>query len=57
MTGSDAEHRLPVAVVGAGAMGGAWIRMLAASPVAVVVGVVDLAVNEQPLRAGLPALC
>ena len=34
--------RLPVVVVGAGAMGGEWIRMLAASPHAAVVGVVDL---------------
>lgn len=42
MTAGDPERRLPVVVVGAGAMGGAWIRMLATSPVAVVVGVVDL---------------
>ncbi|WP_187270645.1 Gfo/Idh/MocA family protein [Lacisediminihabitans profunda] len=34
--------RLPVVVVGAGAMGTAWIRMLATSPHAVPVGVVDL---------------
>lgn len=34
--------RLPVVVVGAGAMGGEWIRMLAVSPYAVPVGVVDL---------------
>jgi len=34
--------RLPVVVVGAGAMGREWIRMLAASPHAQPVGVVDL---------------
>jgi predicted dehydrogenase len=34
--------RLPVVVVGAGAMGKAWLRMLATSPFAVPVGVVDL---------------
>jgi predicted dehydrogenase len=34
--------RLPVVVVGAGAMGREWIRMLATSPHAVPVGVVDL---------------
>jgi myo-inositol 2-dehydrogenase/D-chiro-inositol 1-dehydrogenase len=34
--------RLPVVVVGAGAMGKEWIRMLARSPFAVPVGVVDL---------------
>lgn len=34
--------RLPVVVVGAGAMGTEWIRMLAISPHAVPVGVVDL---------------
>jgi predicted dehydrogenase len=37
-----AEGRLPVVVVGAGAMGGEWIRMLARSPHAEPVGVVDL---------------
>jgi predicted dehydrogenase len=36
------DTRLPVVVVGAGAMGGEWIRMLARSPVARPVGVVDL---------------
>lgn len=36
------DGRLPVVVVGAGAMGGEWIRMLARSPHAVPVGVVDL---------------
>jgi predicted dehydrogenase len=39
------EDRLPVVVVGAGAMGGEWIRMLAASPHAELVGVVDLRVD------------
>ena len=34
--------RLPVVVVGAGAMGGEWLKMLAASPHAEPVGVVDL---------------
>jgi myo-inositol 2-dehydrogenase/D-chiro-inositol 1-dehydrogenase len=34
--------RLPVVVVGAGAMGGDWLRMLQASPHAKPVGVVDL---------------
>jgi myo-inositol 2-dehydrogenase/D-chiro-inositol 1-dehydrogenase len=34
--------RLPVVVVGAGAMGGEWLRMLRASPHAKTVGVVDL---------------
>ena len=34
--------RLPVVVVGAGAMGGEWLRMLKRSPNAVPVGVVDL---------------
>jgi len=42
MTALPNDHRLPVVVVGAGAMGGAWIRMLARSPHAVPVGVVDL---------------
>jgi myo-inositol 2-dehydrogenase/D-chiro-inositol 1-dehydrogenase len=36
------EERLPVVVVGAGAMGTEWMRMLATSPHAVLVGVVDL---------------
>jgi myo-inositol 2-dehydrogenase/D-chiro-inositol 1-dehydrogenase len=36
------EDRLPVVVVGAGAMGTEWMRMLATSPHAVLVGVVDL---------------
>ena len=36
------ENRLPVVVVGAGAMGKEWLRMLAASPHAAPVGVVDL---------------
>ncbi|WP_431246535.1 Gfo/Idh/MocA family protein [Leifsonia xyli] len=40
--GSPSAGRLPVVVVGAGAMGGEWIRMLARSPHAVPVGVVDL---------------
>ncbi|RIJ58633.1 gfo/Idh/MocA family oxidoreductase, partial [Clavibacter phaseoli] len=40
-SGAD-DARLPVVVVGAGAMGGAWIRMLADSPHAAPVGVVDL---------------
>ncbi|MGO4594944.1 Gfo/Idh/MocA family protein [Leifsonia sp. 2TAF2] len=39
---SPSDGRLPVVVVGAGAMGGEWIRMLARSPHAVPVGVVDL---------------
>lgn len=36
------DDRLPVVVVGAGAMGREWIRMLARSPHAAPVGVVDL---------------
>jgi predicted dehydrogenase len=36
------QDRLPVVVVGAGAMGREWIRMLSGSPFAVPVGVVDL---------------
>ncbi|OIH98547.1 MULTISPECIES: Gfo/Idh/MocA family protein [unclassified Curtobacterium] len=54
MSGQD---RLPVVVVGAGAMGGDWIRMLAASPVAEPVGVVDLdldAARRATASAGLP---
>ncbi len=43
--GSAANGRLPVVVVGAGAMGGEWIRMLARSPHAEAVGVVDLDVD------------
>jgi predicted dehydrogenase len=39
------ESRLPVVVVGAGAMGGEWLRMLESSPFAVPVGVVDLNVE------------
>jgi predicted dehydrogenase len=39
---SAPEDRLPVVVVGAGAMGTGWIRMLATSPHARPVGVVDL---------------
>jgi myo-inositol 2-dehydrogenase/D-chiro-inositol 1-dehydrogenase len=42
---SAAAQRLPVVVVGAGAMGGEWIRMLASSPHAVPVGIVDLDVD------------
>jgi len=39
----DHQHdRLPVVVVGAGAMGKEWLKMLIASPHAVPVGVVDL---------------
>ncbi|PJJ71052.1 putative dehydrogenase [Diaminobutyricimonas aerilata] len=48
--------RLPVVVVGAGAMGGEWIRMLARSPHAEPVGVVDLNVDlarETVASAGL----
>ncbi len=41
MSASEAT-RLPVVVIGAGAMGGAWLRMLADSPHAEPVGVVDL---------------
>lgn len=37
--------RLPVVVVGAGAMGGEWLRMLSRSPHAEAVGVVDLNVD------------
>ncbi|MDR6611942.1 Gfo/Idh/MocA family oxidoreductase [Leifsonia sp. 1010] len=43
--GGSADGRLPVVVVGAGAMGGEWIRMLARSPYAMAVGVVDLDVE------------
>ncbi|MDQ1570625.1 MAG: myo-inositol 2-dehydrogenase / D-chiro-inositol 1-dehydrogenase [Actinomycetota bacterium] len=39
---SAPEQRLPVVVVGAGAMGKEWLKMLAASPHAVTVGLVDL---------------
>ena len=39
---SRSESRIPVVVVGAGAMGGGWLRMLRASPHARPVGVVDL---------------
>jgi predicted dehydrogenase len=39
------ESRLPVVVVGAGAMGGEWLRMLRSSPHAAPVGVVDLNVE------------
>jgi myo-inositol 2-dehydrogenase/D-chiro-inositol 1-dehydrogenase len=39
---SAPDDRLPVVVVGAGAMGKEWLKMIAASRVAVVVGVVDL---------------
>lgn len=35
-------ERLPVVVVGAGAMGSEWLKMLSASSIAVPVGVVDL---------------
>lgn len=54
---SPAEGRLPVVVVGAGAMGGEWIRMLARSPHAEAVGVVDLDVGlaaSTAASAGLP---
>jgi predicted dehydrogenase len=37
-----AADRLPVIVVGAGAMGGDWMKMVAAAPTARLVGVVDL---------------
>jgi len=36
------EERVPVVVVGAGAMGKEWLKMLALSPHAIPVGVVDL---------------
>ena len=39
---SAPDDRLPVVVVGAGAMGKEWLRMLAASPHARTVGLVDL---------------
>ncbi|MBP2421076.1 Gfo/Idh/MocA family protein [Microbacterium imperiale] len=45
MTGMSDRERLPVVVVGAGAMGGEWLRMLARSPHAETVGVVDLDVD------------
>lgn len=54
---SPSEGRLPVVVVGAGAMGGEWIRMLARSPHAEAVGVVDLDVGlaaSTAASAGLP---
>lgn len=38
----EPEDRLPVVVVGAGAMGREWLRMLSTSPHAVPVGVCDL---------------
>ena len=41
----DSPGRLPVVVVGAGAMGREWIRMLRDSPDAVLVGLVDLDVE------------
>jgi len=40
--GNALEERLPVVVVGAGAMGKEWLRMLATSPYAITVGLVDL---------------
>jgi predicted dehydrogenase len=41
--GSDSfPERLPVVVVGAGAMGSEWLKMLSASSIAAPVGVVDL---------------
>ncbi|GAA2051000.1 Gfo/Idh/MocA family protein [Leifsonia soli] len=43
--GALVGDRLPVVVVGAGAMGGEWIRMLARSPLARIAGVVDLDVD------------
>ncbi|MEV8214112.1 Gfo/Idh/MocA family oxidoreductase [Leifsonia sp. NPDC077715] len=49
---TPAEGRLRVVVVGAGAMGGEWIRMLARSPHAEAVGVVDL---DVPLAASTAA--
>ncbi|GAA4755394.1 Gfo/Idh/MocA family oxidoreductase [Amnibacterium soli] len=42
MSSIQDEGRLPLAVVGAGAMGREWLRMLTTSPVARVAGVVDL---------------
>jgi predicted dehydrogenase len=42
---STSEDRLPVVVVGAGGMGKEWLRMLATSPYAAPVGVVDLDVG------------
>jgi len=45
MTPVSESERLPVLVVGAGAMGGEWIRMLATSAHAEPVGVVDLNVD------------
>jgi predicted dehydrogenase len=46
MTTAEANpERLPVVVVGAGAMGGEWLRMLARSAHAEPVGVVDLDVD------------
>ncbi len=42
MSATDRADRLPVVVVGAGAMGKEWLRMLARSSAARVVGVVDL---------------
>ncbi|RZU63878.1 putative dehydrogenase [Microterricola gilva] len=38
----ESNERMPVVVVGAGAMGRSWIRMLASSPHARLVGLVDL---------------
>ncbi|MDO4143011.1 Gfo/Idh/MocA family protein [Clavibacter michiganensis] len=50
---APASDRLPVVVVGAGVMGALWIRMLAGSPHAALVGVVDLDVPlaESAVRA------
>ncbi|MCD2169206.1 Gfo/Idh/MocA family oxidoreductase [Microbacterium sp. JC 701] len=45
MTEMSESMRLPVVVVGAGAMGGEWLRMLSRSPHARAVGVVDLDVD------------
>jgi len=39
---SSTDHRLRVVVVGAGVMGQNWVRLLATSPTAQLVGVVDL---------------
>ncbi len=53
---APASDRLPVVVVGAGVMGALWIRMLADSPHAALVGVVDLDVPlaESAVRAAGP---
>ncbi|MFJ6677884.1 Gfo/Idh/MocA family protein [Microbacterium sp. NPDC091382] len=52
----DVDGRLRVALVGAGAMGGEWLRMLAASSIAVPVAVVDLDIESARRTCGSAGL-